>query len=311
MPSPSDANPATPRTAQRPSLLAGTDPAQRSSSSSSSQDAGISGFDVSILAAIDDNLRGKRALPAKRAATRNNNWIWWLGIGMIAIGLFGAAQWQRSQSAGTNSKLAPAVKPSAKPTVAALKDDPASAPPVVVVIEPRNVSSSPEIGLVEVTTAGSSPFSALDPEASAPPLSARSAAAAAGPALPSGAGKASQSPPERKTNSQRDTQARTQGNAASKSTIAKDADAELLAALMAHSDGAKVAAKSKTGPQQPITEVERSRFSAKLRECRSKGNSTAREDCRMAACQAANYWGRTKSCPASGASALPSRATAS
>jgi hypothetical protein len=310
MPSPSDAKPATPQTAQRPSLLGDTAPAKRSTSSA--QDAEPSGFDVSILSAIADNPRGKRALPAKPTSARKNNWMWWLGIGVIAVGLLGAAQWQRSQAAAPDSRRVTAANPNTKAAVAALKADPLTEAPVVVAIEPREISNSPSGGLIEVAAAASSPFSALDPEAGArPPTSTHSAAAAAGPEKPSAAGKASQSPPERKANSQRDTQARTQGPATSKSTIAKDADAELLAALMAHSDGARAAAKIKVSPLQPISEVERRRFSTKLRECRSKGNSTAREDCRMAACQAANYWGRTKSCPASGANALPSRAAAS
>ncbi|MFN7693915.1 MAG: hypothetical protein ACK5O3_07715 [Burkholderiales bacterium] len=303
MPSPSDAKPATPHKAQRPSLLGGTAPSK--SSNPRSLDADPSGFGVSILAAIDDSPCAKRAVAAKPSSARKNNWMWWLGIAVVAIGLLGAAQWQRSQAAAQKQPVAATASTSLAP--APVKVAPMPAAPVVVAIEPREISSPPIAGLVNATAAASSPFSALDAStsvATTPPVSTQAA-------RPSSEGKTNPSSAERKAPSQRETPARAQAAATPKPTLTKDADAELLAALMAHSDGTKEAAKSKAAAPQPINEAERRRFSTKLRECRNKGTATAREDCRMAACQAANYWGRTKSCPAGGANAFPTRTAAS
>ncbi len=318
MPSPSDSTSATSPSPQRPSLLGAAAPAK--AGAQLHQDADPSGFGVSILSAIDKGQRTKRALPPKPATARKSNRAWWLGIAVAAAALLGAAQWQRSQSEAQQPVTTQAANSTDKnPTKVAQAGVNAAeqpAPPVVVAIEPRATPNALTVAAAAPPSPASSPFSALslaDPattsqttptsSATTPPLSARLSPTA------------SPSTAERKPSTARGTNARTpvalaQKPAAAKPAASKDADAELLAALMVHSDGSKETAKTKPAAPRALTEAERRRFANKLRDCRSKGSASTQDDCRLAACQAVNYWGRTKSCPAGGANALPQRAAA-
>lgn len=72
----------------------------------------------------------------------------------------------------------------------------------------------------------------------------------------------------------------------------KDPDAELVAAVMAHADGARRAAEPK-----PLNDVQRFQFAVELRRCKARTGQTAQDACVVAACEARSYWGRTRSCP--------------
>jgi len=72
----------------------------------------------------------------------------------------------------------------------------------------------------------------------------------------------------------------------------KDPDAELVAAVMAHSDLARRAAQP-----QPLNDVQRFQFALELKGCKTRAGQTAQDACVVAACEAKAYWGRTRSCP--------------
>lgn len=75
---------------------------------------------------------------------------------------------------------------------------------------------------------------------------------------------------------------------------AKDPDAELVAAVMAHSDTPRRQAPPKP---KPLSDVQRFQFAMELKRCRVLPNQTTQDACVVAACESKAYWGRTRSCP--------------
>jgi hypothetical protein len=314
MASPSNSKTAAPAAAQRPSLLGGNPAAQAPQHSRGGEP---SGFGVSILGAMSDapRARGKRSAAAPAAPKRA--WLWWLGTALVAVALVGAAQWQRSQAeASQATKALPLAQAPAKPATvvppqaapAALAPPPpaasvASVPPTVLAADatpsPAALAAGTSAALATLAMAkADSPTKAITKPAT-PPVTTAAAERKATPtraSTPRPATAVAAKPTAPKV-------------AAVNASNGRDADAELLAALMAHSDASKDGAKAKAAAA-PLTEAERRRFAATLRDCR-QGSASAQASCRQSACQAANYWGRTKSCPANGISGLPSITAAS
>ncbi len=74
--------------------------------------------------------------------------------------------------------------------------------------------------------------------------------------------------------------------------LAKDPDAELVAAVMAHSDLAR-----RPPAPKPLSDVQRFQFAMELKRCKGLPNQTTQDACVVAACESKAYWGRTRSCP--------------
>lgn len=255
--------------APRPSLIVPGGPR-----ASGDAEADSNGFGVSILsAARDDHFTGTR--PAKRPPPRArwNTLGWLMGTALSAAALIALAHWR--------SEVRPPATPRAQspqvvaPARAAAPGAATSSPPVAAAAPVP--ATGPAQSLASVTQSASAP----PPAASGPAPRAIELPEAPGAALRSLAARsteeASGKPRPRP----------------STPTPAKprDPDTELVAAVMAHSDGG-----ARTKPQ-PLGELQRLHFSAELRQCRSGGSVAARDACVLAACEAKGYWGRTKSCP--------------
>lgn len=313
MASPSNSKTAAPAAAQRPSLLGGTPSAQGPQRAHSGEP---SDFGVSILGAMSDAPRTRSKRSGVAAAAPKRAWLWWVGTALVAVALVGAAQWQRSQA---EASQAAAPLPLAQ----------APAKPAAVIPAPANQAALPAPLSAASAVATTAPALTADASPTREAVAAGTGAALATLAMakPDPTPPASTKPTtrpataaatERKATPDRASPPRPATAVAAKPTAPKvaaanasngrDADAELLAALMAHSDASKDGAKTKA--TAPLSEAERRRFAATLRDCR-QGSASAQASCRQSACQAANYWGRTKSCPANGISGLPSITAAS
>ncbi len=219
-------------------------------------DSEPSGFGLSILSAAREDQRPETATRAGRAVfhgrNRRANGLWLLGTGLVALALIGLSQWR--PSAPSTPLAAPKASVSAVPL-------PAPARTAVA----QSVSQSPP--LVAAASA---------PVAAALPLAAASAAADVAP------GEALRALPV----------ARPAAPAKPSKPVAKDPDAELVAAVMAHSDLARRPAAPK-----PLSDVQRFQFAMELRRCKGLPNQTTQDACVVAACEAKAFWGRTRSCP--------------
>jgi hypothetical protein len=316
MATPSNSKTAAPAAAQRPSLLGGNPSAQRPHQARGGEP---SDFGVSILGAMSDAPRTRSKRSSVSPAAPKRAWLWWVGTALVAVALVGAAQWQRSQAQASQAAAPlPLAQAPAKP--AAVIPAPATQAAL-----PAPLSAASAASAVATTAPALAADATPTPEAVAAGTGAALATLAM--AKPDPTPPASTKPTtrpvtaaatERKATPPRASTPRPATAVAAKpaapkvaaalASTGRDADAELLAALMAHSDASKDGGKAKAAA--PLSEAERRRFAATLRGCR-QGSASAQASCRQSACQGANYWGRTKSCPANGISGSPSITAAS